>query len=343
MYAVKDYTVESLAEAIICEIAANGLFDELVSDMGSDLTSKAIGLVSEWMGYAHKFAISGRHQSNGCEGPSRQVLDKIRAICADHRIHMQWSRPRVLKVTCWFINTQVSSETGVSPFEAKFGSFDARYFLLPSTLPMGELAPAMLRLLDQQLEAIRAHMIGHQDAVIKRRAKGKLSSLQNVYQSGDRVLWKSTQRIPKLSGLYLGPYEVISQQHNVVQCRHLCSKVIKPMDVELLKIFHGTKEEAEELVRLDYEQHLVSAITGFIGDPLQRMTCEFEVTFMDGDVVWSQLNTDITSTQAFETFCLEKPHLRILLFDSKEAKKRISNMCKLSITSVKPHGTTFSI
>jgi hypothetical protein len=59
---------------------------------------------------------------------------------------------------------------------------------------------------------------------------------------------------------------------------------------------------------------------------------------MDGDVVWSQWNTDITSTQAFETFCLEKPHLRILLFDSKEAKKRISNMCKLSM---KPHGDFF--
>jgi hypothetical protein len=341
MHAAKDYTAESLAEAIIADIASNGLFDTLVSDMGSDLTSKAIELVSKWMGYVHRFAISGRHQSNGVEGPSHYVLERIRAICADNRILTQWSRPHVLKVACVYINNQVSSETGVSPFEAKFGTFDAAYFRLPSELPLNQLAPELLRRLNEQLKAIREHMMAQQEVVVKKRAKGKNPLLQNLYQAGDFVLKRIEQRVPKLSGLYLGPFEVLSQHHNTVQCRHLCSHVVLPLDVELLKIFHGSKEEAEELSRLDHEQHLVLAISGFVGDPLHRMTCEFEVTFMDGDVRWTTWQPDITSTQAFEKYCSSLPHLHILLEDHKVAKERVAKYRRQGITVVKPKDNAY--
>ena len=112
---------------------------------------------------------------------------------------------------------------------------------MPSKLPLNQLAPELLRHLNEQLKAIREHMMSHQEAVVKKRAKGKNPLLQNLYQAGDLVLKRIEQRVPKLSGLYLGPFEVLSQTHNSVQCRLLCSHVVLPFDVELLKIFHGTK------------------------------------------------------------------------------------------------------
>jgi hypothetical protein len=134
---------------------------------------------------------------------------------------------------------------------------------------------------------------------------------------------------------------VVSQDHNDVKCRHLCSHIIKSLHVDRLKIFHGTKEEAEELARLDQEQHLVLAITGFVGDPVKRKTCEFEVTFMDGDVLWLSWHPDITSPQAFEKFGNSKPHLRILLMDAKVAAQHINRCCKSPISEVEPGSKCF--
>jgi hypothetical protein len=330
-----------LADAIVTDMATNGTFDVLCSDPGSALTSKAIAMVLEWIGMSHKISLVDRHQSNGCEKPSDAVLQKVRAVCADHRILGQWSSPRVLKKIQFFLNNQVSTETGVSPFEAKFGSFDAEYHRLPTVLPMSELAPKMLKSLNEQLSAIREHMVCHQEKVILKRAKGKKATFQNIYQPGDRVLWNAEERVPKLSGMYKGPFEVVSQDHNDVKCRHLCSHVIKALHVDRLKIFHGTKEEAEELARLDQEQHLVQSITGFVGNPVKRKTCEFEVTFMDGDVLWLSWHPDITSTQAFEKFGNSKPHLRILLMDAKVAAQHISRCCKSPISEVDPGSKCF--
>jgi hypothetical protein len=336
LYAAKDYTAESLADAIITDVAVNGLFDNLFSDPGSDLTSKAIKLVSQWMGYTHKFSLVDRHESNGVERASAEVLTKLRALCADYRMEKQWSRPRILKLAEWFLNSQVHSETGISPFEAKFGTFDAKYHQLPKSLPMSELAPKLLKSLNDQLEVIREKMVTTQEKKIKKRAERHLNALQNLYQPGDRVQWDAQERVPKLSGQYLGPYEVLGQTTNTVTCRHLCSGAVKPLHAERLKIFHGTLEEAKALARLDNNQHLVMGITGFVGDPLKRSTCEFEVTFMDGDVHWASWEPDITSTQAFETFANSKPHLRILLLDLEVAKQRVSHYKRSPIQEVNP-------
>ena len=112
LYAVKDYSAESLAEVLVTDMAVNGLFDILFSDPGSDLTSRAIQILSEWMGYSHKFSLVDRHESNGVESTSRDVLDRLRAMCADHRFERRWAQPRVLKLVQFFLNQEVSLETG---------------------------------------------------------------------------------------------------------------------------------------------------------------------------------------------------------------------------------------
>jgi hypothetical protein len=262
----------------------------------------------------HKISLVDRHQSNGVEPTNKMLLERLRALCAEKRFALHWGAPRVLKLVQFVINSQVSSETGVSPFMAKFGSMDAAYLRLPTDLSLDAAAPQMLKELDEDLRLIRSKMVLHQDRVLQKRAKGAIAELQNVYQPGDFVLFEVPRRVPKLSGLFLGPYEVVIQRANDVDCRHLCTGAIKTLHVSRLKIFHGNREEALRVAKLDYEQHDVSAITGYCGDPLKPRTMELEVTFQDGDVQWCKLSKDITSTAAFEDFCNAKPFLRILLF-----------------------------
>jgi hypothetical protein len=229
----------------------------------------------------------------------------------------------------------------MSPFRAKFGSFDAEFFRFPSDMPLSDLAPKHLKALDEDLKAVREIMARNQEAKVVKRRGGRTRELTNIYQPGDRVLWDSHQRIPKLSAQYNGPYTVILQSSNDVTCRHMCTHVVKPLHVSRLKIFHGSEEEALRLARLDYEQHVIDKITGYCGDPARRTTCEFEVLFQDGEVLWATWEPDITSTQAFEEFCNSKPHLRILLKTALVAKKYISDINKTRITAVVPGSKVF--
>jgi hypothetical protein len=141
--------------------------------------------------------------------------------------------------------------------------------------------------------------------------------------------------------MYKGPYEVIAQRHNDVSARHLSSGAVKTLHVDRLKAFFGDRDQAVSLARLDYDQHLVKCISGFIGDPLKRSTCEFEVTFLDGEVWWSRWSPDITSTQAFQLFCEATPFLRILLMDTKVANQYLAMLRKKPITAVRPRSKAF--
>jgi hypothetical protein len=55
--------------------------------------------------------------------------------------------------------------------------------------------------------------------------------------------------------IYLGPYEVIRQVKNDVEVRDLVRGNIKVFHVERLKIFHGSKEEAFRLAKIDTDHH----------------------------------------------------------------------------------------
>jgi hypothetical protein len=163
-----------------------------------------------------------------------------------------------------------------------------------------------------------------------------------MYQQGDFVLFDSQKKKSKLSLLLSGPYEVIQQLKNDVECRHLVMGNIVVLHVERLQLFRGSREDAVRMARIDADQMTILSITGYQGDPRKRSTLTFETVFADGDVLWLPWSQDISTTLQFEDFCREHAQLNCLLFSAKEAQRQLTAMNKSAIKLVKPGETAWA-
>ena len=164
---------------------------------------------------------------------------------------------------------------------------------------------AFVQQLDNNLKNLRAASKQFQDELVLERISKTPVETQNVFQPGDFVLFERDKDVPrpnKLSPDFMGPFEVVSQSKNDVQCRNLVYGNIKPLHVTRLKPFIGSREEAYELAKKDTDQFEVDCILAYRGDPETRTTMEFLVRFMDGDQTWLPYSQDIFQMQQFENF-----------------------------------------
>ena len=344
-YPAPDYTATSLATALFQHVCTFGLFDELWSDPGSDLMSETVAKLNEWIGIKHVVSLVDRHESNGVEGSNKQILRHLRALCHDLRLERRWSEPTVLPLILFSVNDQINSETGVRPFDAKFGSEDGTYCRLPDSTDAKHISSSWLRNINTDLLNIRRVSKSVQEALIKERtAQNPPQTLQNMFQAGDFILYRyppEKSKPTKLSSPFLGPYEVIQQVKNDVEARHLTMGGIKTFHVDQVKLFAGTRAAAEELSQTDADQHLILEFTAYIGDPQLRTTCEFEVRFADGSLLWLAWSDDLFTTVQYETFCRENRELFPLLFRVTAAKKHITAVKDQPISTVGPGSTAY--
>jgi hypothetical protein len=339
LYAFKTKDALSTATAIFLFIVTYGLFDELASDPGSDLTSEVVEHLTRWLGMGHKFSLVDRHQSNGVEGTNKEVLRYLHAIISDERVLDNWSDSTVLPWVQYIINSEDSYETGISPFAAHFGTASETYFKLPQCSSETETTAAYVKLLDANLNKLRQISSEHRSAIVKARAAAQLPEAANSYQPGDFVL---LQRNPnqlkptKLSYKYLGPYEVITQTKNDVQCRHMNNGICQTFHVERLKLFVGSREDGRRMAMLDHDQHVIDAILHFRGDPMQRTNMEFYVRFADGTSKWLTWTQDLFASVPYETYCRSRPELFPLLHSVAISATIIRELNATNITEVQP-------
>jgi hypothetical protein len=339
-YPCKTYDAYTLATALFRHVCAYGLFDELWSDPGSDMTSEVVSLLNSWIGMRHVFSLVDRHESCGVEGTNKQILRHLRALCHDTRMEKKWSHPTVLSLILFSVNDSIDSETGVRPFDAKFGSEDGTYMRLPEGKDSKVLANAWLRNLNTDLAIIREISKKHQDLLVKERtADNPISTEQNRFQPGDFVLYQYPTDRPKpskLSSPFLGPYVVLKHVQNDVECKHAVMGTIRTFHVSEIKLFIGTEADAKKLAETDADQHMVLRIRSYIGDPSSRESCEFEVEFVDGSIVWTNWAKDLFDTTHYETFCHKNLELFPLLYTVREAKVHIRAIRSQDITLVQP-------
>ena len=110
-------------------------------------------------------------------------------------------------------------------------------------------------------------------------------------------------------------------------------------NVERLKIFHGTIDQAKDVAMVDNNQFIIDSFLSYRGNPRVRTTVEFEVLFQDGSVVWLPYSKDLFDTQQYEAFCRRRPELFPLLYDRSTAEATISTLNKTPITEVEPGDT----
>lgn len=72
-------------------------------------------------------------------------------IVNDFRIKSKWSDPKVLKLVQYHFNSSLSSEAGLEPFKAMFGSADEIYYRLDPDLNPKDYQTSYVKELDRCL------------------------------------------------------------------------------------------------------------------------------------------------------------------------------------------------
>jgi hypothetical protein len=255
----------------------------------------------------------------------------------EERIKKKWSTPTVLPSVFYILNSSVSSETGVIPFHAHFGTKASTYHKMPEGLDPVATTHEYVRLLDVNLQLLTEISKRYQDELVVDRTSKSDPVLQNQYQAGDFVLFQLNPDNPlpnKLHPKYLGPFEVISQFKNDVECRNLIYGTVSKYHVERLKLFYGTKEEAFKMAQIDNDQYVITRFIAYRGDPDTRTTMEFEVEFRDGSHPWLPWSNDLFDTVQYEEFCEANSALYLLKFRLERSRQVAAEINRTPITAV---------
>jgi len=338
IYPAKDHNAITLATALFQHFCRFGVFEEIITDPGSDYMSEVVLMLCQWFGIKKLVSLVDRHESNGVEPANAQILRHLRALVQDERIAKSWSSPTVLPLIEYFLNYPVHSETGLSPMEAKFGTKDLQYFRLPDDIGAEIASQDYLQVLNKDIQSVRdASHKYQQQLVVERTAYNPI--VPNTYQPGDFILFQAStsgHRPTKLTPEYLGPYVVIKHDKNDVTCKHLVNGIMKVFHSSRVKLFEGTRETAYDAALRDNDQYVISKILAYRGDPKVRTTMEFEVLFEDGTLTWRIWDRDLFHSIPYEDYCRSKPELHILVYDLKEAREMETRLKRTPITSVTP-------
>jgi RNase H-like domain found in reverse transcriptase len=342
LYPAKDHSSNTMASCLFQHFCRFGLFDEIISDPGSDLTADVVIILNKWFGVSKLLSLVDRHESNGVEPTNKKILRHLRALIFDFRISQDWSDPSVLSLIEYFLNSAVHSETGISPLEAKFGSEDAEYYRLPQDLDPQATSSQLLLKLNDNLKTLRSSSLRYQQELLLKRTHS--DSIPNYYQPGDFVLHlRSTDNFlpSKLSPKFLGPYIVESHLSNNVTCRNMITDAVSVFHVSRLKLFVGDKVSAYAAALRDNNQYEIASILAYRGDPLIRTSMQFEVSFTDNTILWKYWDLDLFATVPYENFCRSRSELFPLIFNLSTANAEISRIKSSPITLVKPGDTVF--
>lgn len=346
IYPAKDYTAQSVASCLIRYICTYGLIDEVVTDPGTHFLNEVVSMVNNWLGIRHIVSLVDVHESCGVEATNRECLQHLRAIVNDKRLRHQWSKPEHIGLVEFALNDRIHSETGRTAFELTFGTSDAKYFVLPTHEDSTQISNEWLRQLNDNLRAVRQITSEFQKSLMERRMRhNPPAHRQRQYVPGDLILHNELHdgqwRQPKLSSRCSGPYEVISQNKNDIECRHLCMKNIAFFRVDRVSLFSGTRQEAERIAKEDADQFSISQTPGYKGNPARRNSLEFDITFEDGDRRWRPYDRDLFQSLPYEGFCRANPELFDILYDADQVGKEHDRINAEQITEVEPGQTVY--
>ena len=327
-------TANNLATAVWTYWCNFGCTDMIISDRGPDLTSQLFAELVKFVGMTHVFSIADKH-TNGSERLIKEVQRHLRAIVFDTRISDVFDDPTIVPSVQYIMNSKVSLETGQTPLELTFGSQDVLYTDLLSESNGTEPGHILLQRLNKNLQLLRTLSDEYQDSLIDVRLSANPTNV-NQYQAGDYVTFDAGPKPhPKLSCRHKGPYRVVTQYKNDVQCRNLVTDALVTFSVsDLEPHFTSSTEAAYDAALRDQDQYPVKAILAYTGDSRTRTAMTFTVEFEDGDIVQLPWSHDLQCA-AYYTFCERHPHLYHLTLDTKMAKRFQTQLRKEDITSVR--------
>ena len=232
LYPSKTLSAESLASAAFQFFITYGISDVLITDPGSNITSEVVKLLLDWFGVRLRISLVGRHQSNAVERTHREILRFLTTLVNTEDLKKIWAKPHVIGIIQFLLNSERSSETGVSPFQYTFGSKDAEYMVLPAS--DGEYKSEYMKMLNEDLIKVREAA----EKVQQLHQQKRISMPPNTYQIGDYVLFDEASkgfRDQKLKPRYSGPYIILSIYKADITCKHIVTAKEKTFHMEHLK------------------------------------------------------------------------------------------------------------
>lgn len=339
-YATKTKTAEDAANSLVCFVATYGLFEQLITDPGSDFTSEVVDLLNKYFGFKHHFSLVDRHESNGVEPLNKELIRHLRTIVAEERLQKKWGKPYVLQLIFAQLNGFSSSEYGVDAITATYGSVESEFFIRNLGIyPISkdiDMAHAYIRELDENKRAIQEGSLKYQQELIWKRTSRANSLPQTLWQAGDLVFVDNLHKDNKLQAKRLGPFQVIGQDKNEVRLENLLSHEEKVVHVSQVVLFEGNLHDAIQLAMRDNQQYKIETFLAFRGNPEIRTTVEFLILFEDGSEEWLVWSHELFTTKPYEDFCSKYVMLTPLLHSATEASRIISSINATPISEVTP-------
>jgi len=339
LYPSKTLSAESLASAAFQFFVTYGITDVLITDPGSNITSEVLRLLLNWFGVRLRVSLVGRHQSNGVERTHREVLRFLTILVNSERVKGSWSKPHVLGIIQFLLNSEISAETGLTPFQYIFGTVDATYFTLPD-LPI-ETHGEYLRMLNTDLLQIREAA----QQIQREEQQKRISDVAlNSYAVGDLVLFDEASkgfRDQKLKFRYAGPYMVTSVYKADITCKHVVTSKVKVFHMQDLKPFMGSLHDAYQAAKTDDDQYVIISIIDYSGDPLKRSSMEFCVLFEGEDKLWLRYNPDLSASSQFQLYIRSHPELEPLIMSADDWRTKSAEYNRLGIIGVNPGQVCF--
>ena len=326
IYPTIDKSAETTANKLILYIGSFGLVDTVHSDQGSDFMSKLQSQVLRKFGILRSHTITYSPWSSGAEPSVKKASYHIRTLCADKEWADRWSDDHIIGAAIMNCNEPVHTSTGISPYEATFGTENARYYDFGADqvdTTSKEAMVSYMKILNKDFKRMKQLSIEFQEAYKQKKTACNEGHEQQLYHEGDLVLTKGdkNRRNSKLEAVKQGPFAVVDhvKGHNTVRIRSLVTNKVTDANCVDLQIFTGTQAEATKLSRLDNREVEIEEILGYKGNPVDgRSSTTWIVKWLGEESTTEEPWSGIEQTIALEKYCSTQPILQRLLIPTKQ-------------------------
>ena len=342
-YAQIDNSSRELSKSFLKYYSVHGGFHYVLSDQGRDLLGECFKYMREYLGQPnHLFtqltSIAYRPQGHGTEPTIKKIVNRLRDLVNDPAFDLEWDDDITMALIEILINFTRNSETGAIPIAIESGDPEI-YFAIPEDGNFPEEKTAeFTKMVHERIMQLRKLLLKNHQYQHSKKTAMNSTTRNKLLAPGTFVLHKDHKLDNKLKLPREGPYEVVrhAANSNEVIVKDL---ITGACDIRVysgnLSPFRGTAEDAMKAAMLDNQQHTVSRIVGYKGNPMFRTSCSFLVEFVginqEPELIWKDWDAELDQLVAFEEFCRTRSELTLLLYSSKSVNKQLSDIRKQPI------------
>ena len=323
LYKAKSADAVTAANAVLLYMAMFGPVQHIISDPGSNYTSKVMQEVNRYMGLQRKVSLVDRHESNGVEPFNKQIIRHLSGIIYDAKYEKEWDDDALIACLMDNLNNLPRVQTG------GYTSMELVYGLpLPQGMVYGlgkskndentEYTEYMskLRTYKEVIQRASDAFIAKETEKINQKNNNK--DLTDKFCKGEWVLIRQKNHEKgKLDLPWKGPYVVISHIGNDVSLYdEVQQKEVNKEHVDNVKSYLGSTEQALDAARSSAKESEIKEILYHEGDPNKRNSMSFVLRYKDGSISPPLVYGLVKYTAALEQYAKDNKDLLPLRYES---------------------------